>query len=79
MNAIKEVPAFPGLDMLSTAVIIIDEKGYVEYINPSAEHLFDISKKSATGSLLKKFFENPSSILIGLDQIRHRDVSFTQH
>jgi two-component system nitrogen regulation sensor histidine kinase GlnL len=61
MNAIKEVPTFPGLDMLSTAVIIIDEKGYVEYINPSAEHLFDISKKSATGLLLKKFFENPSA------------------
>ena len=79
MNAIKEIPAFPGLDMLSTAVIIIDEKGYVEYINPSAEHLFDISKRSATGLLLKKFFENPSAILIGLDQIRHRDVSFTQH
>ena len=65
MNAIKEFSEFPGLEMLSSAVVLIDQHNCISYINPAAEHLFDVSRKSAKGTSLKKLFVNPSAMLIG--------------
>ena len=39
-------PAFFGLDLLATAVVALDERLAVQYLNPAAEILFDISQKS---------------------------------
>ena len=79
MNALKEFPAYPGLEILSTAVVLVDRKNYIVYINPAAEHLFDTSRKSATGSALKKLFENPSAVLIGVEHAKKYACTYIQH
>ena len=38
--------AFPGLELLATAVVLLDSELQVKYVNPAAETLFAISRKS---------------------------------
>ena len=41
------IPAvFPGLELLATAVVLLDRELQVMYVNPAAETLFAISRKS---------------------------------
>jgi two-component system nitrogen regulation sensor histidine kinase GlnL len=79
MNAIKEFADFPGLEMLSSAVVLIDQHNCISYINPAAEHLFDVSRKSAKGTSLKKLVVNPSAMLIGVEHARRYRCSYIQH
>jgi two-component system nitrogen regulation sensor histidine kinase GlnL len=79
MNAIKEFTDFPGLEMLSSAVVLVDQHNCISYINPAAEHLFDVSRKSAKGTSLKKLVVNPSAVLIGVEHARRYRCSYIQH
>ena len=79
MNAFKEFSAFPGLELLSAAVVLIDKHNCISYINPAAEHLFDVSRKSAKQSSLKRVFLNPSALLIGIEYARKYRCSYIQH
>ena len=36
--------AFAGLDLLVTAVLIVDERSFIRYANPAAENLFALSR-----------------------------------
>ena len=38
--------AFSGLDLLATAVVALDERLSVQYLNPAAESLFEVGEKS---------------------------------
>jgi len=42
------------LDNLSTAVVLLNAKLHIEYINPASENLFQISNKQAVGAKLNK-------------------------
>ena len=79
MNAIEEFTDFPGLEILSSAVVLIDQHNLISYVNPAAEHLFDVSRKSARGTSLKKLFVNPSAMLIGVEHARKHHCSYIQH
>ena len=79
MNAVNEFAVFPGLELLSSAVVLIDKHNCISYINPAAEHLFDVSRKSAKRSRLKKVFLNPSVLLIGIEHARKYRCSYIQH
>jgi len=48
-----------GLDLLSSAVILIDEKRTVRYANPAAENLFATSVHQLLGRPLKKIMGEP--------------------
>ena len=37
--------AFSGLDLLATAVVLLDSELKVQYVNPAAETLFAVSRK----------------------------------
>ncbi len=41
--------AFPGLDLLATAVVLLDRALLVKYVNPAAEVLFALGRKSFLG------------------------------
>ncbi|MDA0237524.1 MAG: nitrogen regulation protein NR(II) [Proteobacteria bacterium] len=79
MNAVNEFSPFPGLELLSAAVVLIDKHNSISYINPAAEHLLDVSRKSAERSPLKKIFLNPSALLIGIEHTRKFRCSYIQH
>jgi PAS domain S-box-containing protein len=44
-----ETNALSGLDLLATAVMVVDEAGYVRYMNPAAENQFGLSNRNAEG------------------------------
>jgi two-component system nitrogen regulation sensor histidine kinase GlnL len=44
-------PPYDGLDLLSTAVLLVDGDGRIAHVNQSAELLFDTSRKTLVGQL----------------------------
>jgi len=62
MNVIPAHPSsndrFAGLDMLASAVLVVDACGLVRHANPAAEHLLDISVKSLSRQKLASLFTN---------------------
>jgi len=59
MNDTPPVPErFAGLDLLASAVLVIDAGGLVRYANQAAEHLLDISVKSLSRQKLVGLFVN---------------------
>ena len=46
----------PGLDLLATAVMLIDENERVRYMNPAAENLFGLSSRNAEGAAIETVF-----------------------
>ncbi len=62
MNAIPShsvVPErFSGLDLLASAILVVDAEGLVRYANPAAEHLIEVSAKSLSRQKLASLFAN---------------------
>lgn len=66
-------PAYAGLDLLSTAVLLLDEKLSVRYLNPAAENLFAISARGALNRPLGEIVGTPASFLAVMEKaIAHR-------
>ena len=59
--------AYPGLETLATAVIVLDHMRIVRYLNPAAENLFAISRKNVVGHSLSRVFEDASQVMAALD------------
>lgn len=53
---------FAGLDLLASAVLLIDEDRRVRYLNPAAENLFAASARSAGGKPLASLCTCPPSL-----------------
>src|SRR5574343_1984368 len=58
---------FSGLDLLASAVLLIDDARCVRYLNPAAENLFAVSTRSATGKPLAVFCTCPPSLQAAID------------
>jgi two-component system nitrogen regulation sensor histidine kinase GlnL len=50
------VPSFPGLELLATAVVVLDDRFVVRYANPSAESLLATGAKSLNGQPFLQLF-----------------------
>jgi len=48
--------AFPGLDLLAAAVLLMKTDGRVVYANPAAENLFEISRRKFAGRTPRELF-----------------------
>ena len=53
---------FSLLDNLATAVIALDHKLKIHYLNPSAEILLEISGNRSMGTCISEFFRNPQEM-----------------
>ena len=49
----REYHAFSGLDLLASAVVLVDDDFGVRYLNPAAENLVAASTKTLSGKPLK--------------------------
>jgi two-component system nitrogen regulation sensor histidine kinase GlnL len=49
---------FAGLDLLASAVLVVDAFGLVRYANPAAEHMLEVSVKSLSRQRLAGLFAN---------------------
>lgn len=71
--------AFSGLDLLATAVLLLDDKLAVQYINAAAENLFELSSKNITGLPLAKIFSEDAKLVAAIGYACDNNCSYTEH
>ncbi|NIO39133.1 MAG: PAS domain-containing protein [Burkholderiales bacterium] len=71
--------AYPGLETLATAVVVLDEGRSLRYLNPAAQNLFALSAKHVIGHSLARIFEDTAPLLAAIDYADTHKCSYTQH
>jgi two-component system nitrogen regulation sensor histidine kinase GlnL len=71
--------ALSGIDLLATAVILVDGDFNVRYMNPAAENLFELSMASAMGAHLPSLFSDSGKLVAAMDYARSNDCGYTEH
>ena len=64
----EAAPAYAGLELLSTAVLVIDADGRVRWVNQSAEAMLDLSRRILQGQLARGLFAEAAVIDHLLDE-----------
>ena len=57
-----------GLDLLSSAVIVLDAQGRITYVNPAAESLLDSSCRALSQQKLTTVFMNGDELMTVFEQ-----------
>ncbi len=71
--------AAPSLDLLATAVLIVDERQFIRYLNPAAENLLGVSAYHALERSLSSILGECTDLVRVLESALHEGVSFTEH
>ena len=78
-NATEPLHAFSGLDLLSSAVVLVDAKLVIRHVNPAAENLFAVSSRQLLGQPLQKLVGEPPELSAALDNALKNNWSYTGH
>ena len=68
----------PGLEMLATAVLLLDRTRTVVYANPAAENLFELSRKHLVGHKAPEIFADASSLDGAIDKAVAGGATYTE-
>ena len=71
--------AFSGLELLSSAVVLVDDQIVVRYLNPSAENLFATSSRKIVGYSLRRLLGDPAGLESALNNVLRDNWSYTGH
>src|SRR5688572_26117134 len=71
--------ALSGLDLLATAVVLVDGRLCVHYMNPAAESLFEVSSNNMAGLGLSKLFPGSGVLDAAIGYARANAASYTEH
>ncbi len=71
--------AAPSLDLLATAVLIVDERQFIRYLNPAAENLLGVSAYHALNRSLASAVGDCTELVRVLESALDEGVSFTEH
>lgn len=71
--------AFSGLELLAAAVVLVDQKLKVHYMNPSAENLFELNMKNVGGLALSALFDDTAVLSAAATYAREHNCSYTEH
>src|SRR6185295_6294697 len=71
--------ALSGLDLLATAVVLVDATLTVHYMNPAAENLFEVSSNNVAGMGMNKLFADSGVLHTAIDYARANNSSYTEH
>lgn len=71
--------ALSGIDLLATAVVLVDRQLNVRYMNPAAENLFELSMASAMGASLPSLFPDSEKLVAAVEYARRNDCGYTEH
>lgn len=71
--------ALSGLDLLATAVMVVDAAAMVRYINPAAENLFGLSNRNAEGEPLESVFKESFVLTDAMGYAREHNCSYSEH
>ncbi len=67
------------LEYLATAVILLDGDARVVYLNPAAEHLFDVSGKNLLGHPVQQAFTHTEQLASAMQQALENNASYIEH
>lgn len=73
---------YAGLDLLSTAVIVLDRSFVLKYANPAAETMFAFSQKNALGQPCARLFSahaDNAALFAMLNQVVKHDAGFSEN
>jgi len=71
--------AFSGLELLSSAVVLVDDQLVVRYLNPGAENLFATSSRKIVGYSLRRLLGEPAGLESALNNVLRDNWSYTGH
>ena len=74
-----EPSAFSGLDLLSSATILLDDRQLVRHLNPAAENLFAVSQRGWLGRPLAKLLGESGALVAAVDNALKNNWSYTGH
>ena len=69
---------YPGLELLATAVLLLDEKLEVCYANPAAENLFEVSTRQLLGNSTRALFGDAPALFQAVDKALANGASYTE-
>jgi two-component system nitrogen regulation sensor histidine kinase GlnL len=72
-------PAFAGLDLLSSAVVLLDPQLRIRHCNPAAENLFAASLRTCLGKPLGRLLGHSSALDAALENALSNRWSYTGH
>jgi two-component system nitrogen regulation sensor histidine kinase GlnL len=67
------------LEHLATAIIMLDDESRIGYINPAAEHLFDVSGKNLLGHPVQQVFTDTDQLASAMQQAVRNNASYIEH
>ena len=70
--------ALAGLDLLATAVVLIDRELSVRYANPAAENLFELGSRSFVGRTISEIFQD-GVLDAAVEYARSNNCSYTEN
>jgi two-component system nitrogen regulation sensor histidine kinase GlnL len=68
-----------GLELLASAVLVLDRARMLLYLNPAAENMLGLSNSVATGMTLDALFVHAQPLHAALDYAVTHNASFTEH
>ena len=78
-DPLPENPAFNGLDLLSSAVVLLDEKQLIRHLNPAAENLFAAAQRLWLGRPLSQLVGASAVLDSALENALRNNWSYTGH
>jgi two-component system nitrogen regulation sensor histidine kinase GlnL len=69
---------FPGLELLATAVLLLDEDLEVCYANPAAENLFELSRRQLRGNSARALFGDAPALFQAIDKALANGATYTE-
>lgn len=75
MNAVT----LNGLDLLATAVVVVDDRQAVSYMNPAAENLFEASITNVAGLTLGRLLGDNTVLATAISYAHANNCSYTEH
>jgi two-component system nitrogen regulation sensor histidine kinase GlnL len=73
-----ETPAWPGLELLATSVLLLRDDLTVSYANPAAENLFELSRSKLVGHRPDTLFVDASLLSGAIDKALRSGSSYTE-
>jgi two-component system nitrogen regulation sensor histidine kinase GlnL len=70
--------AYPGLELLATAVLLLDPSLRIVYANPAAENLFELSKRQLVGHATTALFADAAGLVAAVGKARVSGTSYTE-
>jgi two-component system, NtrC family, nitrogen regulation sensor histidine kinase GlnL len=71
--------SYSGLDLLATAVFVLDRDLIVKFVNPAAENLFELSRKNVIGAPLISVLVDAAPLAATVQLALDGDATFVEH